>query len=282
MPQPDATPVADDGSLTQSSLDSPDAFQVSLEVFEGPFDLLLQLIAKHELDITEISLSKVTDEFISHVASLETAGELDQASEFIVVAATLLDMKLVSLLPQGDYVDAEDVAVLEARDVLFARLLQYRAYKEAAKWLQSRFDVEEHRHARTVPLEPQLREREPELVFPLSLTDFAALAAIVFTPKAIPTVGLDHLHAPLVSIREQATVLVRRLRENGPAPFTELVADADSPGVVIARFLAVLELYRRAVVALEQEQPLGSLTVSWQAEHWSDEELGTLGADYEG
>ncbi|WP_399521826.1 segregation and condensation protein A [uncultured Gulosibacter sp.] len=282
MPQPDATPVADDGSLTQPSLDSPDAFQVSLEVFEGPFDLLLQLIAKHELDITEISLSKVTDEFISHVASLETAGELDQASEFIVVAATLLDMKLVSLLPQGDYVDAEDVAVLEARDVLFARLLQYRAYKEAAKWLQSRFDVEEHRHARTVPLEPQLREREPELVFPLSLTDFAALAAIVFTPKAIPTVGLDHLHAPLVSIREQATVLVRRLRENGPAPFTELVADADTPGVVIARFLAVLELYRRAVVALEQEQPLGSLTVSWQAEHWSDEELGTLGADYEG
>lgn len=282
MQQPDPAALANDGPTTDPSVESSDSFQVSLEVFEGPFDLLLQLIAKHELDITEISLSKVTDEFISHVASLETAGELDQASEFIVVAATLLDMKLVSLLPQGDYVDAEDVAVLEARDVLFARLLQYRAYKEAAKWLQTKFAAEEHRYPRTVPLEPQLREREPELVFPLSLADFAALAAIVFTPKAIPTVGLDHLHAPLVSIREQATVLVRRLRDNGPAPFTELVADADSPGVVIARFLAVLELYRRAAVALAQEQPLGPLTVSWEAEHWSDEELGTLGADYEG
>lgn len=275
MPQPDTQ------ALTEADVTGDD-FRVSLEVFEGPFDLLLQLIAKHELDITEVSLSRVTDDFIAHVAGLETLGDLDQASEFIVIAATLLDMKLVSLLPQGDYVDAEDVAVLEARDVLFARLLQYRAYKEAAKWFEAHLEAEHTRHPRTVTLEARFREREPELVFPLSLEDFAALAAIVFAPRELPTVGLDHLHAPLVSIREQAAEMVRRLRSQGPTSFVDLVADANAAGVVIARFLAVLELYRRAAVSLRQDAPLGTLTVSWETETWNDEELGTLGADYDG
>ncbi|RRJ85671.1 segregation/condensation protein A [Gulosibacter macacae] len=256
-------------------------FSVTLEVFSGPFDLLLQLIAKHELDITDIALSKVTDEFIAHVAGLETLGELDQASEFIVVAATLLDMKLVSLLPQGEYVDADDVAVLEARDLLFAKLLQYRAFKQAATWFAEQFDAESTRNPRTVPLEAKFRERIPELVWTLSLDDFAAMAALAFAPKQLPTIGLDHLHAPLVSIREQAAQVVRRLREGGPATFRELVADADAPGVVIARFIAVLELYRRSAVELEQESPLGELLVRWEATEWHDDELGTLGADYD-
>lgn len=273
MLQPDQVDSLDASSETP--------FSVTLEVFSGPFDLLLQLIAKHELDITDIALSKVTDEFIAHVAGLETLGELDQASEFIVVAATLLDMKLVSLLPQGEYVDAEDVAVLEARDLLFAKLLQYRAFKQAATWFAEQLDAESTRNPRTVPLEAKFRERIPELVWTLSLDDFAAMAALAFAPKQLPTIGLDHLHAPLVSIREQASQVVRRLREGGPATFRELVADADAPGVVIARFIAVLELYRRSAVELEQESPLGELLVRWEATEWHDDELGTLGADYD-
>ena len=189
---------------TELASDAP-AFRVELANFEGPFDLLLSLIAKHELDITEVALSRVTDEFIAHLTAMEEY-ELDVASEFIVVAATLLDMKLVSLLPQGDYVDAEDVAVLEARDLLFARLLQYRAFKEASAWFATQLANESKRYGRSVPVEPRLRDRAPELVWTLSLDDFAALATVALTPRAPETVGLDHLHAPLVSIREQAAL----------------------------------------------------------------------------
>lgn len=273
--------VAVDAASGAVTDDSDDRFRVELDNFAGPFDLLLQLITRHELDITEISLSAVTDEFIAHVARIETNDELDRASEFIVVAATLLDMKLVSLLPQGEYVDAEDVAVLEARDLLFARLLQYRAFKRAADWFGERMQLESARHPRQVPLEARYLERAPELVWRHSLEDFAAIATLAFTPREVPTVGLDHLHAPLVSIREQASILVGRLRNGKPATFRELVADADAPGVVVARFLAVLELYRRAAVMLVQPEPLAELTVSWAADEWNDESLATLGSDYD-
>lgn len=258
-----------------------DDFRVDLDVFQGPFDLLLQLITRRELDITEVSLSAITDEFIASVSAIDSSSDLNRATEFIVVAATLLDMKLVSLLPQGDYVDAEDVAILEARDLLFARLLQYRAYKEASRWFDQRFGAERTRHPRSVPLEPRLRERIPDLVWTASLAEFAALATLALAPKAVPTVGLDHLHAPLVSIREQASILVDRLRAGVPMTFRELVADADGKGVLVARFLAVLELHRRAAVALEQDSPLGELTVTWHAEDWHDEALTALGADYD-
>ncbi|MDO5051646.1 MAG: ScpA family protein [Pseudoclavibacter sp.] len=249
---------------------------------EGPFDLLLRLISQHELDITEIALSRVTDEFISYLAGLTAEEELDRASEFIVVAATLLDMKLVSLLPQGDYVDAEEVAILEARDLLFARLLQYRAFKEAAEWFAQRLGREESRHARSVPLEAKHRQRAPELVWTLGAQDFAALALAALTPREQPELGLGHLHAPAVSIRQQAIVLVERLRGRGPVLFGELIADADRPGVVVARFLAVLELYRRGALSFSQEEALGPLAIRWEAEEWDERELGTLGADYDG
>lgn len=273
-----SSPAAADA--TELASDAP-AFRVELANFEGPFDLLLSLIAKHELDITEVALSKVTDEFIAHLTAMEEY-ELDVASEFIVVAATLLDMKLVSLLPQGDYVDAEDVAVLEARDLLFARLLQYRAFKEASAWFATQLAGESKRYGRSVPVESRLRDRAPELVWTLSLDDFAALATVALTPRAPETVGLDHLHAPLVSIREQAAHLVARLRgHDGAISFSELIRDAAEPGIVVARFLAVLELHRRAAVTFSQTQPLGPLHIAWDAEHWSDDELASLGADYE-
>ena len=255
-------------------------FSVSLSNFNGPFDLLLSLIAKHELDITEVSLSKITDEFISYLHDLNSEEELDQATEFLVVAATLLDLKVAGLLPQGELVDAEDVALLEARDLLFARLLQYRAFKEAAQWFSTRLDAESTRHFRSVRLEDKYRRQTPELVWTLTVEDFAALAAYALAPRELPTVGLDHLHAPLVSIREQAAHVVAMLRSGGTLTFRHLIAGAEQKGVIIARFLAVLELYRAAAISFDQLEPLGELTIRWTAEHWSDDSLANLGADY--
>ncbi|WP_417556617.1 segregation and condensation protein A [Microbacterium sp.] len=256
-------------------------FRVSLSNFDGPFDLLLTLISKHEMDITEVSLSRVTDEFISYLRDLDGDAELDQASEFLVVAATLLDMKVASLLPQGELVDAESVALLEARDLLFARLLQYRAFKEVSAWFARCLQREDRRHVRAAPLDAKHRRRTPELVWTLSADDFAALAVLAFTPKELPTVGLDHLHAPLVSIREQAAVVVTLLRSTESLTFRELVSGVAEPGIVVARFISVLELYRHAALSFEQLEPLGELTLRWSAENWSDEQLATLGADYD-
>lgn len=260
----------------------PAGFRVRLEVFDGPFDLLLNLIGKHELDITEVSLSLVTDEFIGYLASLEGHGieVLDHASEFLVVAATLLDLKIASLLPQGEVVDAEDIALLEARDLLFARLLQYRAFKQASDWFKQRLVAEEARHPRLVPLDPKYRAQTPELVWNVSAEDFAAIAMLAFAPREIPTIGLDHLHAPLVSIREQAAIVVSALRSGGLHRFRELIAGVTERGVIVARFLAILELYRRAAVSFEQAEPLGELHVQWVGESWSNDELATLGSDY--
>jgi segregation and condensation protein A len=258
-------------------------FSVSLPEFDGPFDLLLSLITKRELDITEVSLSAVTDEFLAYLRALESVGTvdaLDQASEFLVLAVTLLDLKIVSLLPQGELVDAEDVALLEARDLLFARLLQYRAFKQVSTWFARRLDAENARHVRSVRLEDQYRETTPELKWNLSLNDFGALALLALAPKEIPIIGLDHLHAPLVSIREQAAHVVAMLRRGEAMTFRQLIAGADVRGVIVARFLALLELFRNAAVAFEQLEPLGELTVRWSAEHWSDENLANLGADY--
>ena len=256
-------------------------FSVSLNNFSGPFDLLLSLIAKHELDITDIALSVVTGEFIAYLKQLDTVEELDKASEFLVVAATLLDLKVAGLLPQGELVDAEDVALLEARDLLFARLLQYRAFKEAAQWFATGLDAEATRHFRSVRLEEKYRQQTPELVWNLTADDFAALAALAMAPREIPVVGLDHLHAPLVSIREQAAHVVALLRRGETMTFRQLIAGADLKGVVIARFLAVLELYRHAAISFEQLEPLGELSLRWTAEQWSDDSLANLGADYD-
>ncbi|WP_370655296.1 segregation and condensation protein A [Microbacterium terrisoli] len=269
VPSPETAPADDAG------------FRVSLSVFDGPFDLLLTLLSKHELDITDVSLSKVTGEFIAYLRELQSDDELEEASEFLVVAATLLDMKVAGLLPQGELVDAESVALLEARDLLFARLLQYRAFKEVSVWFARCLQREDVRHARSVRLDAKYRRKAPELAWTLSADDFAAIAVLAFAPKEIPTVGLDHLHAPLVSIREQAAVVVTLLRGAGTLSFRELVAGVTQTGVVVARFLSVLELYRRAALSFEQLEPLGELTLRWTAERWSEENLATLGADYD-
>ncbi|MDQ0612378.1 segregation and condensation protein A [Microbacterium sp. W4I4] len=281
-PSPEELPATTVDPIDESVVVEPvEGFRVSLTNFDGPFDLLLNLISKHELDITEVSLSKVTNEFITYLRELDGDEELDQASEFLVVAATLLDMKVAGLLPQGELVDAESVALLEARDLLFARLLQYRAFKEVSAWFARCLQREDRRHVRAVPLDEKHRGRTPELVWSLSADDFAALALMAFAPKELPTVGLDHLHAPLVSIREQAAVVVTLLRSTESLTFRELVSGVAEPGIIVARFISVLELYRHAALSFEQLEPLGELTLRWSAETWSDEQLATLGADYD-
>lgn len=258
------------------------AFRVSLANFDGPFDLLLSLIGKRELDITEVALSVVTDEFLSYLKELDGVAELEAASEFVVVAATLLDMKIVGLLPQGEFVDAEDVALLEARDLLFARLLQYRAFKEMSAWFVGHFEAEEKRHMREVPLEAQFLSSIPELRWSLSPGDFQALALLALTPREIPTVGLDHLHAPLVSIREQAAHVIAMLKGGAPVSFRALIAGIHEKGVVVARFLAILELYRESAITFQQLEPLGELTLQWVAENFGVENLANLGNEWGG
>ncbi|MFM6974706.1 MAG: segregation and condensation protein A [Agromyces sp.] len=270
-----------DAQVALSESEPAAGFRVELGNFDGPFDLLLSLISKHELDITEIALSKVTDEFIAYLRTLELHEELEQASEFLVVAATLLDLKIVGLLPQGELVDAEDVAALEARDLLFARLLQYRAFKEVAGWFAAHFNAEAGRTARNVRLDEKYRQVTPDLVWTTSLDDFAAIAALAMAPRTLPHVGLDHLHAPLVSIREQAAHVVAMLKGGDPLTFRQLIAGAAQKGVIVARFLAVLELYRHAAVSFEQLEPLGELTLRWSANNWTDDNLANLGADYD-
>lgn len=275
-PSPSEAPEPDHATSEESA-----GFRVSLTNFDGPFDLLLNLISKHEMDITEVSLSRVTDEFIAYLRELGPEEELDQASEFLVVAATLLDMKVAGLLPQGELVDAEAVALLEARDLLFARLLQYRAFKEVSAWFGRCLQREDRRHARAVRLDEKHRRKTPELVWSLNASDFAALALLAFAPKEIPHVGMDHLHAPLVSIREQAAIVVTLLRGTEALTFRELVSGVSEAGIVVARFISVLELYRHAALSFEQLEPLGELTLRWAADSWSDETLSTLGADYD-
>jgi segregation and condensation protein A len=241
-------------------------FSLHLTNFEGPFDLLLQLISRHKMDITEISLGAVTDEFIAYIRDLEKSDEgwdLDKTTEFLVVAATLLDLKAAKLLPSGEIDDEADLALLEARDLLFARLLQYRAFKEIATIFSERIEREEKTFARTVALEPHFAQLLPEVLIGVGAERFAAIANRVLTPKTAPIFNIDHLHRPLVSVAEEATRVVEHLRRTGRATFRALIEGTESTLVIIARFLALLELYREGVVRFEQMVSLGELQITW-------------------
>ncbi|MGW2116255.1 segregation and condensation protein A [Streptomyces zhihengii] len=260
-PAPQAPPAPVDAAPGEGE----GRFRVRLANFEGPFDLLLQLIAKHKMDVTEVALSKVTDEFMAHIRSMGPDWDLDQTTEFLVVAATLLDLKAARLLPAAEVEDEADLALLEARDLLFARLLQYRAYKRIAEIFEGRLDDEARRFPRTVGLEPHHADLLPDVVISIGAEGFARLAVKAMQPKPRPQVYVDHIHAPLVSVREQAEVVVALLRERGTASFRELTEGVDDTLTVVARFLALLELYREKVLVLEQPEALGELTVTWAA-----------------
>lgn len=238
-------------------------FEVHLENFDGPFDLLLSLIAKHQMEITEVALATVTDDFLATVRSRDGDWDLSQASEFLVVAATLLDLKAARLLPQGEVDDREDLEFLEARDLLFARLLQYRAFKRVASSFAEALAAP-RRVPRDVQLEPHFAMLLPELVWRVTPDQLARLAAHALQPKASdPGISLTHLHNPAVSVREQAAMMTGRLQREKVMSFRSLVQDADHVNVVVARFLALLELFRESVVAFDQMRSLGELTVRW-------------------
>lgn len=255
------------------------SFDVHLDVYEGPFDLLLGLISKHKLDVTEVALSKVTDEFIAHIRAMGDDGDLEQTTEFLLVAATLLDLKAARLLPQAEVEDEEDLALLEARDLLFARLLQYRAFKQVAAAVAERLAGEQRRYPRSVGLDERFARLLPEVLITIGPEDLAALAARAMTPRPVPVLSLAHLHAPQVSVREQAVVVVERLRAAGTVTFRTLTADAPDTLTRVARFLALLELFREGVVGFEQVTPLGELTIRWTG----SEDVGELevGAEFD-
>ena len=248
-------------------------FRVRLDNFEGPFDLLLSLISRRQLDVTEVALSQVTDEFIAHLARMDE-WDLGQATEFLVVAATLLDLKAARLLPAAEVEDEEDLALLEARDLLFARLLQYRAYKLAAAYLGELDRTQARRHGRSVELEPRFADLLPEVFLDISPARLAALAAAALAPKPVPTVTIDHVHAPRVSVREHMLAMRERLRRSGAATFRALVAECTTTLEVVARFLGLLELYRDGVVAFDQAAALAELRVRWTGGADGDEAVG--------
>ena len=254
-----------EGELGSASESKP-GFSVHLSNFDGPFDLLLQLISRHKMDVTEVALGVVTDDFIAYIRALEGSEDgwdLDQTTEFLVVAATLLDLKAARLLPSGEVDDEEDLALLEARDLLFARLLQYRAFKAIAAIFHERIEREEKSFARVVALEAHFSALLPEVLIGVGPERFGAIAQRVLSPKIAPTVGIEHIHRPLVSVAEEAVKIVDELRRAGKCTFRHLISDASSTLVVVARFLALLELYREGVVRFEQVVALGELAVTW-------------------
>jgi segregation and condensation protein A len=262
----------DEGKVTSSTIPSGSipariaGFSVSLKNFDGPFDLLLQLISRHKMDITEVAIATVTDEFIAYIKALEATDEgwkLDHATEFLVVAATLLDLKAARLLPSGEIDDEEDLALLEARDLLFARLLQYRAFKEIAAILETRIEIQERTFPRSVALDPIFASLLPEVLIGVTPERFAAIANRVLTPKTAPTLSTAHLHLAMVSVAAEATLVIAQLRRQKTSTFRSLVADATSTLVVVARFLALLELYREGQIRFEQVVALGELQVTW-------------------
>ena len=274
----DAATVPAEGAAPESAAGS--GFSVRLDEFEGPFDLLLSLIAKHRLDVTVLALHTVIDDFLAHIRARGPDWDLDEATEFLVVAATLLDLKAARLLPSGEVEDEEDLALLEARDILFARLLQYRAYKDVSAVLAELLRTGSRRHPREVGLDPEFSGLLPEVLIGLGPLEFAAMAAKALAPRPVPQVGTGHIHAVRVSVREQAAILVDRLRRHPSATFRSLTSDCDTTLLVVARFLALLELYRDGAVAFDQVSPLGELHIRWTGA--AEGEVAVAAEEYEG
>ncbi len=266
-----------DMTIDENAIDSASSpFSVHLTNFDGPFDLLLQLISRHKMEVTEIALSAVTDEFIVFIRALEASGEgwkLDQATEFLVVAATLLDLKAARLLPSGEVEDEEDLALLEARDLLFARLLQYRAFKEIAATFNERILLADRSFPRVVALDPALATLLPEVLIGVGAQRFAAIAERVLTPKVAPVVALEHLHTPLVSVAEESKLVVEALRRSKSMSFRSLISDASSTLVIVARFLALLDLYRQGALRFDQVVALGELQIRWTGSESGEVEI---------
>lgn len=256
--------------------ESETGFRVRLTNFEGPFDLLLQLIFAHRLDVTEVALHEVTDEFIAYTRAIGPKLGLDETTTFLVIAATLLDLKAARLLPAGEVQDEDDLALLEVRDLLFARLLQYRAFKHVAEMFAELEAAALRSYPRAVSLEDRFSDLLPEVMIGVDAQSFAEIAASAFTPRPVPVVSTEHLHASRVSVPEQAEQLLAMLERRGVgqwASFHDLVADCSEPIMIVGRFLGLLELYRARAVVFEQAEPLGALQVAWTGNEQINEDL---------
>jgi len=246
------------------------AFAVNVDGFSGPFDLLLSLISKHKLEVTVLALHSVTDDFVAHLKSQGDAWDLDETTEFLVIAAILLDLKASRLLPGESIDDEEDLALLEARDLLFARVLQYRAFKDASVHFGELLYAAPPRVSREVGLDPELLTLLPDVTMNISTAHFAELAVRAMTPKVPESVSVTHIHAPAVSVREQAAIIATQLQRGGQMSFRSLIRDCPDVLHIVARFLALLELFRESAVTFEQAGPLSELLVRWTAVHDAD------------
>jgi segregation and condensation protein A len=235
-------------------------YRVKIEAFEGPFDLLLQLIAEREMDVYEVDLADITGDFLAHLRPDGRHLDLETATHFLVVAATLVELKAVRLLP-SDSGDEYDDLLLAARDLLYARLLEYRAFRDVSAVLAAMFEDNAAFHGRVVALEPRFRDLVPPVEEEIDAHDLARRAALVTRRRPEARVDTTHIHRAVLSVREAAGRLLARVGEGGRgASYRAIVADLSRPAR-IAHFLAVLELYKLGLIDIEQTGPPGDLTL---------------------
>lgn len=238
------------------------AYHVSLSAFEGPFDLLLHLIARRKVDIYEIPIAAITDDYLAVIGQLDQL-DLEVTTEFLVVAATLVELKAARLLPSQDDPEVDELA-LEARDLLYARLLDYRTFREAAAHLRDRLERFDGYIPREVRLEPQLAALRPEASLGISPDQLALIAARAFADRPADVLDLSHVQPVRMTVREAAGMILDELtRADGPLTFDELTAGCRHTAEVVVHFLACLELYKLDHVDLQQPENLGTLTVTW-------------------
>jgi segregation and condensation protein A len=244
-------------------------YVVKTEVFEGPFDLLLHLIARQQVDIWQVSLSGITEDYLAEVRRMHELN-LEVATEFLVVAATLLELKAARLLPSPDGGPDEIEAALEERDLLFARLLQYRAYKQVAELFGARMLKQLAYVPRRVGADDLLVHVAPNLLTGVQPADLARLAAAAFTPAPVPEVSTEHIAPVRLTVSEAVLELAGRLRLSGPVAFESLLGHPAPTIEVVINFLALLELYKRSLIELEQTATFGAIMVSWSGDPGAD------------
>lgn len=250
-------------------------FHVRLDQFDGPFDLLVTLITRRQLDITHIALSEVTDEFLRYVQRNTFSEHVEDISDFLLVAATLLDIKIAQLLPQSQYTDREDVHALAARDLLFARLLEYRAFRDASAWFAQRYELEIQRHSRLG--EDKKVSGDVQIDWKMSLERFHALALEFFSreKKAEPDIPVSHIHDSATTF-EHISHIVTVLKEARRLTFRQLVENAQQKRDIVTRFMILLELYKRDAIIFDQITILGELVIQWVGHNWDEEQITAL------
>ncbi|MDB6709573.1 ScpA family protein [Bifidobacterium longum] len=246
-------------------------FQVNLEVYSGPFDALLGMIANNKLELTEVSLSSITEEFLTYVRGLDFTKNMDEASAFLDIASILVEAKSVAILPGGEdsQHDEQSLEVLRERDLLFARLLQYRAYKQAAGDFRARIAANSGRFPHPAAMDEGVAAMLPELVWTLTPLELARLTAQVIANAPASEVSIHQLHVPLVDLRAQSLVvrdrLIAALESKGDQSisFSELTRDCTSRIEVVARFMAVLVFFKQGVLQYQQDGPFAELHLRW-------------------